>query len=1111
MREFFRRLFGTRPAEPPAARDTVRPAAVGGEGAERGRRRGEQHFEQIVAGVRDYAVFLLDREGNVLTWNAGAERIKGYRPEEIVGQHFSRLYPKDAVAAGWPARGLEAAAATGRFEDEGWRVRKDGSRFWANVVITALRDEGGEVRGFLKITRDLTDRRQAEEKLRQGEERFRLLVEGVKDYAIFMLDPEGRVATWNAGAERLKGYTAEEIIGQHFSKFYPPEALERGWPAEELRRAAADGRIEDEGWRVRKDGSRFWANVVITALRDETGVLRGFGKVTRDLTERRRAEENARRLLSEEAARKAAEEAAREIERQREQLHVTLSSIGDAVIVTDGGGAVTFLNPVAERLTGWGQHEAEGQPLERVFRIINERSRQSVENPVRRVFRDKAVVQLANHTALVARDGREVPVEDTAAPIRGRDGEVGGAVLVFRDVTAARRAAEVRRHLAAIVESSDDAIISEGLDGTILTWNRAAERLYGYTAREAVGRPLALLVPPDHPDEVPALLERIKRGEYVEHFETQRVRKDGSRVEVSLTLSPVRDAEGKVTGASKIARDVTAQKRAGEAARFLADASAALATLVDYESTLQKVVNLAVPDFADWSAVDVAVDGGPPRRLAVAHRDPKKVRLAQELFERYPPDPEAPGGIGHAFRTGEPAITEAVTDEMLRQGARDDEHLRLVRALGLRSFLCVPLTVSGKTFGVLTFATAESGRSFARSDLALAQDLSRRIAVAVENANLYLALREEDRRKTEFLALLAHEIRNPLAPLRNGLEVLRAAGDDRRPAEQARAMMERQLQHLVRLVDDLLDVSRISRGKIELRKERIPLSEVVNSALETCAPLVGQQGDELIVTRPEGPVYVDADRTRLAQALGNLLSNAAKYSEPGSRIWLTAAREGDEAVLRVKDEGAGIPPDMLPRVFEPFWQVDRTLEKSQGGLGVGLTIVQRLVELHGGTVEARSEGPGKGSEFIIRVPAVRSAADSPAEAGRPERPVTRHRVLVVDDHADAADSLAEMLRLMGHEVRTARDGLDGVSAAADFMPDVILLDIGMPKLNGYDACRRIREQPGGKDAVIVALTGWGQDEDKRRSREAGFDGHLIKPVEPAALEKLLAETKPRAS
>src|SRR6185503_17038336 len=267
---------------------------VGGRRAAPSLRRVEEHFDRIIENVRDYAIFLLDAEGRVISWNAGAQRIKGYRPDEILGEHFSRFYPADANATHWPEQELAAAAEHGHFEDEGWRLRKDGSRFWANVVITALYDENGAVRGFLKITRDLTERRAAEEALRESEERLRLMVESVRDYAIFMLDPNGRVQTWNAGAERLKGYRADEIIGQHFSQFYPEEARRRRWPDQELELAARDGRFEDEGWRIRKDGSRFWANVIITALRDAEGTLRGYAKVTRDLTERRAAEESLR-------------------------------------------------------------------------------------------------------------------------------------------------------------------------------------------------------------------------------------------------------------------------------------------------------------------------------------------------------------------------------------------------------------------------------------------------------------------------------------------------------------------------------------------------------------------------------------------------------------------------------------------------------------------------------------------------------------------------------------------------------------------------------------------------------------------------------------------------
>jgi len=643
----------------------------------------EEHFSELVAGLRDYAIFLLDPSGFVLTWNAGAERMKGYRADEIIGQHFSRFYPQESLSTGWPAHELEVARVTGRFEDEGWRVRKDGTRFWANVVITTLLEDSGEVRGFLKITRDVTDRMQSEEKLRLSEERFRLLVEGVRDYAIFMLDPQGNVSTWNAGAEAIKGYSADEIIGRHFSKFYPQSAIEEDWPGTELKRAVELGRFEDEGWRVRKDGTQFWANVVITALRDEAGTLRGFAKVTRDMTERHQAEENARRLLKEEVARRVAEESAAEAQkareeerRQREQLHVTLSSIGDAVIVTDRNGNVTFLNPVASALTGWQLDEAVGKPLQYVFPIINEETRLEVENPVEKVFREKRIVELANHTSVITKDGREIPIEDSAAPIRvSPDGDIVGAVLVFRDVTAMRRAQEDHLYLSAIVGSSHDAIIGNDLNGMVTSWNQGAEKLYGYRAQEIIGRSLSLLVPPDHSDELPKVMNRLANGERIENFETERIRKDGSRFLVSLTISPIINESGKVIGASKIARDITSAKRHEAGLRFLADASKVMSELLDVRSTFQKVAGLAVPNMADWCAVHVLDSAGNPERMAIAHFDVERIKLAEVLYERFPPSPDAPKGLWNVLRSGEPELISHVTDEMLKAAAKCDEHL----------------------------------------------------------------------------------------------------------------------------------------------------------------------------------------------------------------------------------------------------------------------------------------------------------------------------------------------------------------------------------------------------------------------------------------------------
>lgn len=369
------------------------------------------------------------------------------------------------------------------------------------------------------------------------------------------------------------------------------------------------------------------------------------------------------------------------------------------------------------------------------------------------------------------------------------------------------------------------------------------------------------------------------------------------------------------------------------------------------------------------------------------------------------------------------------------------------------------------------------------------------------------ALRESDRRKNEFLGTLAHELRNPLAPLRNGLEVLKLAGDNAEVAEQAYAMMERQLAQMVRLIDDLLDVSRISRGKIELRKERVDLASIIHDAMETARPLIEQADHALTVNMPAEPAYVEADRIRLGQVFSNLLNNAAKFTERGGHIWLTVERQGGEVVAAVRDSGVGIPVPMLPKLFDLFMQGDRSLEKLQGGLGIGLWLVKRLVEMHGGSIEAKSKGAGMGSEFVVCLPLAPCLSGEDHSGGEIETVshIARRRILVVDDNEDAAASLAMMLNIMGNETQIAHDGLKALDVAAAFKPDMVLLDIGMPKLNGYDTARRIREQPWGRKVVLIALTGWGQAEDKQRSQEAGFNFHMVKPLELEALEKVLSK------
>ena len=411
------------------------------------------------------------------------------------------------------------------------------------------------------------------------------------------------------------------------------------------------------------------------------------------------------------------------------------------------------------------------------------------------------------------------------------------------------------------------------------------------------------------------------------------------------------------------------------------------------------------------------------------------------------------------------------------------------------------LALDGAALGVLA-----TDLTVQRHHDRLARALAARERLESELRQVVTDLSEADRRKSEFLAMLAHELRNPLAPIRNALRVLQPPGVDRRSAKPLLAMMQRQVEQMVRLIDDLLDVSRISRGAIELRKSNVELGAIVEQAVEVVRPSCERMQQRLTVTLPAEPIFLNADPTRLVQAIGNLLHNASKFTSQGGSVALNVERGDGHAVLRVRDSGIGIAADQLQRVFELFAQVDASLERSQGGLGLGLTLVKTLVELHGGTVEARSDGIGSGSEFVMRLPRLAAAPAAPPPAAGMLAPVAkRRRVLVVDDNRDAAESLAAVLELGGHEVRVAYDGLEAVDAAAQTQPELVLLDIGLPKLNGFEAARRIRVECEGRPMMLVALTGWGQDDDRRRSRDSGFDAHLVKPVDPAVLERLLAE------
>jgi hypothetical protein len=610
-----------------------------------------ERFQQLVESIIDYGIFMLDPQGRIRSWNSGAERLKGYKQEEVLGRHFSIFYPPEAVARGWPEEELRRAERDGRFEDEGWRVKKDGSRFWANVVITALRNPDGSLAGFAKVTRDLSERRRHEELLRASEERFRLLLEGVRDSAIFMLDPDGLIQSWNSGAAVINGYEADEVIGKHVSLFYTQSDIQSGKPANDLEQALRLGRVEEEGWRVRKDGSRFWANVTLSVLRDEAKTLRGFAAVVRDLTERRR-------------------------------------------------------------------------------------------------------------------------------------------------------------------------------------------------------------------------------------------------------------------------------------------------------------------------------------------------------------------------------LTELETSS---------------------------------------------------------------------------------KRLKEFLAMLAHELRNPLAPIRNAVTIMQLEPGPSPALRNTRDVIDRQLTHLTRLVDDLLDVGRLTTGKIKLRKETSPLGPIVTRAIEAVRPLMEARHHALTVELPPREIMLEVDATRIAQVIQNLMVNAIKYTPEQGRITLRARIEGSTLVVSVKDNGIGLTPEAMSHIFELFAQDEGSNRES--GLGIGLTLARSLVEMHGGNISAASEGRNKGSTFSFTLPGARIAPLG--DKAQPPEP----RCLVVDDNRDAADSMAEIARLLGWSVRTAYDGKSALEIAVEFNPDAVLLDLGMPSMSGYEVIQKLRQLPGGASIWVAALTGYGNEEDRKRTTAEGFNSHLTKPVEFTALERFLNKAR----
>ena len=759
------------------------------------------------------------------------------------------------------------------------------------------------------------------------------------------------------------------------------------------------------------------------------------------------------------------------ISEQTQRLRTTLASIGDAVITTDIKGCITSMNAVAESLTGYESSETIGQPLNSVFEIVNETTRQPVKNPAVRALAEGAIVGLANHTVLIAKDGTERPIDDSAAPIRQTEGEVLGCVLVFRDVTQRRRAEEKLQNseerFRSLVDATTSIVWTTNEAGEFMTPQPSWSQYTGQTWDELKGFGWANALHPEDQEHIRLRWEEASRQRSLYqskgrlwHAPSQSYRY------FEVKGVPIYNTDGSLREWVGMCVDVEDRKRLEADQKkliWLADNTTDFIGMCDLEG---------VPFYANLAALrkvglDSTEEVGQMNIITDLIFPEDQDRIANEFFPSVLE--KGNGRIEVRFR-----------------------HQKTGEAVWMLFSVTTLTDAEGRPTG---FAT-------------ISQDITERRQMENNLRQLAADLSEADRRKDEFLATLAHELRNPLAPIRNGLEVMKVADPNSETVERVQAMMERQIVHMVRLVDDLLDMSRISRGKIDLHRERVELSSIIDQAIETSCPLIDLAGHELTVTQPPQPIYINADLVRLAQVVSNLLTNASKYSEPGGQIWLTVELQGSDVIVSVKDTGIGISPDMLPHIFDLFTQADGASVRSQGGLGIGLTLVKQLVEMHGGSVRALSRGPDQGSKFVVRLPIlIEQPGLARSEQTDSELPPseTRRRILIVDDNEDAAWSLELLFQSYGDETQRASDGLAAITAAAAFQPDIVLLDIGLPKLNGYEVARQIREQSWGKDMLLVALTGWGQQEDRRKSSEAGFDAHMVKPIEHTALTQLLAE------
>ena len=1002
------------------------------------------------------AVIVTDEKGAVTFLNAEAERLTGWRNDDAAGKPLVEVFQIVNEQTRLPVENpvenvLRLGTVTG-LANHTVLIAKDGRETPIDDSAAPIRHDNGPILGVVLVFRDVAEQRRAQQESAQ----LAAIVEYSGD-AIFTKDLNGTINTWNASARRLFGYDSPEIIGKPVTQLIPPEFLRE---EEEILQRLRQGKPSEwlETVRVAKDGRRIPVLLTSSPLKNATGEIIGASKIIRDISDLVRARED--------------------LVREKELLATTLSSIGDAVIVTDDQGQVTFLNDEAERLTGWSSDEASGRPLNEVFHIINEQTRQPVENPVDKVIRMGGVVGLANHTVLISKDGREIPIDDSAAPIRQAGGPLFGVVLVFRDFTERKlteqtlREREERFHTMA-----DNAPVMIWVSGTdkLFTWfNKQWLEFTGRTMEQELGNGWAEGV---HPDDFDRCLKT-----YVESFDARQPfsmeyrlrRHDGDWRWVLDHGTPTYQAKDMFTGFIGSCLDVTDRKLVEMALREsetrvagLIDSAMDAVIAVDAEQCIV-LFNPAAERMFGCAASDVlgtSIDRFIPTSLRATHR---------QHIEKF-------------GRTG------ATSRRMGALGA-----LSGVRASG--DEFPIEASISHLTVGGQQLFTVIL-RDITERKLAEAE----RERLLRTEQELRVAAEEANRLKDEFLAIMSHELRNPLNVILGYSELFLLSEEIKRSPQllQMGEAVKRNALTQSRLIRDLLDLSRLRSGKISLNSETVSLLTAVNNAVETVRGDADAKHIPIEVVVPDEALFVEGDPVRLEQIVWNLLNNSVKFTPAGGSIKLRLAKQDDQALLTVEDTGQGIDPEFLPHVFELFRQADASTSRAQSGMGIGLAIVQQLIDLHHGTISVFSAGKSKGSVFSIQLPLSLKQRTPLASVVDLTTTLEKISVLVVDDSEDTTEMLAHLLQMSGAVVTGATSAEEGLRMMAQEEFDVVLSDISMPGMDGFEFLRKLRRLPGRSEVPVLALTGFGRPEDIERAKEEGFYSHITKPFELDALIALL--------